>query len=143
MILAGMISSKRIVAPHTTFEFIAKFFENSLDELSRRNPGIEATFRRIDANRFSALVYKGGRAVSRCTVFIGSRLVGNGIAYSSSETEETNAYNEMLSVAADDQTLYLKALGMAHFHVDQNAKLSPEGAAEYYWSLLIERLQAR
>jgi hypothetical protein len=125
------------------FEFIAKFFENSLDELSRRNPGIETAFRRIDVNRFSAVVYKGGRAVSRCTVFVGSRFIGNGIAYSSAETDESNAYNEMLSVAADDQTLYLKALGMAHFQVDQNVKLSPEGAAEYYWSLLIERLQSR
>jgi TIR domain len=124
------------------FEFIAKFMENSLEELSERNPGIETTFRRIDANRFSAVVYKGGRAVSRCTVFVGSHFT-NGIAYSSSETNDSNSYNEMLSVAADDQTLYFKASGMARFQHDENPKLSPEGAAEFFWSLLIEPLQYR
>lgn len=124
------------------FEFIAKFMENSLEELSERNPGIETTFRRIDANRFSAVVYKGGRAVSRCTVFVGGHFT-NGIAYSSSETNDSNSYNEMLSVAADDQTLYFKASGMARFQHDETPKLSPEGAAEFFWSLLIEPLQYR
>ncbi len=126
-----------------SFEFIAKFFENSLEELSNRNPGIEVTFRRIDANRFSAVVYKGGRAVSRCTVYIGSAFVQNGIAYSSSEMNEGNSYNELLSVAADDQMLFLKPLGMARFQQEHDAKLTPEGAAEFYWSLLIEPLQQR
>ncbi|MCP3392343.1 hypothetical protein NLM27_26700 [Bradyrhizobium sp. CCGB12] len=43
---------------HESFEYIAKFFENSLQELERRNLGIETDFRRIDANRFTAAVYK-------------------------------------------------------------------------------------
>ena len=37
-----------------TFEFMAKFFENSLTEIGRRNPEIEGAFRRIDGNRFTA-----------------------------------------------------------------------------------------
>jgi hypothetical protein len=49
----------------------------------------------------------------------------------------------MLSVAADDQTLYFKASGMARFQHDETPKLSPEGAAEFFWSLLIEPLQYR
>lgn len=34
-----------------SYEFIANFFEGSLQELERRNPDIEADFRRVDANQ--------------------------------------------------------------------------------------------
>jgi TIR domain-containing protein len=127
-----------------TFEFIARFFENSLDELSRRNPGIETTFRRIDANRFVAKLYRNGQAVSRCTIFVGGRPFSGGIAYTASETSESNAYNELVSVEADDQSMYLKSLGMARaLRGDDGAKLSQEGAAELFWQMLIEPLQYR
>jgi hypothetical protein len=124
-----------------SFEFMAKFFENSLTELSERNPGFEGNFRRIDANRFSAKLYKHGKAVAQCTVFMGDRFA-SGIAYSSSETLESNAYNELLSVDADEQGMYLRSLGMATMRGgNERAKLSQEGASELYWSMLIERLQ--
>jgi hypothetical protein len=126
-----------------SFEFMAKFFENSLEELSRRNPGVETDFRRIDANRFSAKVYKGGQFVSRCTVFIGGGFVAGGIAYSSSETSESNAYNEMLSVQADEHAMYLRSTGMAFHMQREGQRLSQEGASELYWSMLIEPLQYR
>lgn len=126
-----------------SFEFMAKFFENSLAELSERNPGTEGNFRRIDANRFFAKIYKHGKAVTQCTVFMGDRFA-SGIAYSSSETLESNAYNELLSVDADDQAMYLRPLGMAMMRSsNEHAKLSQEGASEFYWSMLIERLQDR
>jgi hypothetical protein len=126
-----------------SFEFMAKFFENSLAELSERNPGIEGTFRRIDANRFSGKLYKHGKAITQCTVFMGDRFA-SGIAYSSSETLESNAYNELLSVDADEQAMYLRSLGMATMRGgNERAKLSQEGASELYWSMLIERLQER
>ncbi len=126
-----------------SFEFMAKFFENSLAELTERNPGIESNFRRIDANRFSAKIYKHGKAIGQCTVFLGDRFAA-GIAYSSSETLESSGYNELLSVDADEQAMYLRSLGMATMRQGRDrAKLSQEGAAELYWSLLIERLQER
>lgn len=53
------------------FEFMAKYFENSLSELSARNPEIDGSFRRLDANRFSAVAYHKGQSASRCTVFMG------------------------------------------------------------------------
>ena len=64
-----------------SFEFMAKFFNNSLAELSERNPDIEGNFRRIDANRFSAKIYKHGEAVAQCTVSMGDQFA-SGIAYS-------------------------------------------------------------
>lgn len=125
-----------------TFEYIARFFEASLTELAARNPGIECTFRRIDANRFSAVVYRGGKATARCTVFIGSGHFASGIAYAATETDASNSFNENLSVEADDQMLYLKSMGFA-FRGHGDGKLSQEGAAELYWSMLIEPLQHR
>jgi hypothetical protein len=104
-----------------TFEFLAKFFEN----------------------RFTAKVYKNGKSVALCTVFMGGHFMSDGIAYSSSETSEGNAYNEMLSVKADDQSLYLDALGLAVGNQREKSKLSQEGAAELYWEMLIGRLQSR
>ncbi|MEA2822989.1 MAG: hypothetical protein QOJ86_4993 [Bradyrhizobium sp.] len=123
-----------------SFEFIAKYFENSLAELQERNPGIETAFRRIDANRFSAVVYKNGKSVSRCTIFIGDRFLSDGIAYSSSETTESNSYNECITVEADDQALFLRGRMATR---SDNSKLSQEGAAEFYWSMLIAPLQYR
>lgn len=120
-----------------SFEYLAKYFANSLNELVARNSGIETTFRWIDANRFTAAVYKNGKAVSRCTVFVGDQSIG-GIAYLAAETTESNSYNECLTTQADDQALYLRSMGMAR---GDRSKLSQEGAAEFYWSMLIERLQ--
>jgi hypothetical protein len=121
-----------------SFKYMAKFFENSLNELTTRNLGIETNFRRIDANRFTAMVYKNGKSISRCTIFMGDRFASGGIAYVAGETTESNSYNECLTIQADDQSLYLRGMGMAH---GDSKNLSQEGAAEFYWSMLIERLQ--
>jgi hypothetical protein len=125
-----------------TFEFIANYFSNSIDELQDRNPSIEASFRRIDANRFGSTVYRYGKAEARCTIFMGARPFVNGIAYSASETGSDNSYNECLHIEADDQMLFLRGMGMSHMrsHSD-TAKLSQEGAAEFFWGMLIEPLQ--
>ena len=125
-----------------TFDYIAGYFENSLAELQTRNPGIEATFRRIDANRFSAVVYRNGKAVARCTIFMGARPFIDGIAYTATEASESNSYNECLTINADDQMLFVRSMGMAHFRGrSESEKLSQEGAAELYWGMLIEPLQ--
>jgi len=124
------------------FEYIVQYFENSLKELQSRNDGIEGTFRRIDGNRFSASIYRNGDSIARCTIFMGGRNLFDCIAYSASDTNESNSFNESLSVHSDDQMLYLKAMGMSHFRSkSETDKLSQEGAAEFYWGIFIERLQ--
>jgi len=151
---SGPRSSNLRIAKHFTerdrdvfkidsFEYMAKFFENSLAELSARNPGVEGIFRRINANRFTAKIYQNGKTVAQCTVFMDSHFA-SGIAYSSSETHESNSYNELLSVDADDQAMHLRALGMTAMRAGtERTKFSQEGASELYWALLIERLQMR
>lgn len=125
-----------------SFEYMARFFEATLSELSARNPGIEGRFRRIDGNRFTAVIYRDGAATTRCTVFIGGdRNFIGGIAYTSRETSNSNSYNEMLDVACDEQSLFLRSMGMFHRGPSPDQKLSQEGAAELYWAMFIEPLQ--
>ncbi len=126
---------------HDAFEFLAKFFENSLAELEKRNLGIEGRFRRIDANRFTAIAYRDGDAVARCSIFLGDRIGSMpGIGYSHNDAAPQGSYNENLTVETDEQALYLKALGMSFAH-QREGKLSMEGAAELYWGMFMETLQ--
>jgi len=123
-----------------TFEYIAKYFENSLAELERRNDGVEGTFRRIDANRFFAVVYRGGNAIARGTVYVADNNLGNGINYAQGEVNLSNTMNESMTVNADDQSLYMHCLGMSMWgKADQ--KLSQEGAAEILWNIFIRPTQ--
>jgi hypothetical protein len=125
-----------------TFEYIARYFENSLSELSDRNPGYDGVFRRVDSNRFFATVYRNGKDLARGTVYVGGDAWGRGIDYVQGETMDSGGLNESLSVEADDQTLYLKSLGMASFGGTRDQKLSQEGAAETFWNILIKPLQS-
>lgn len=121
-----------------TFEYIARYFENSLAELGARNRGYEGSFRRVDANRFFATIYKEGKDVGRATIYQGGML--GGINYLQGETTSNNSSNESLSVDADDQMLFLTSMGMSSFGRERE-KLSQEGAAELFWGLLIGPLQ--
>lgn len=124
-----------------TFEYIARFIENSLSELAERNPGYEGVFKRVDANRFFATIYHDGKDVARATYFTGGGVFGSGINYVQGETTGSNSYNETLTVDADEQAMFLKSLGMARIGSDREQKLSPQGAGEYFWELLIGPLQ--
>ncbi|PPT78282.1 hypothetical protein XaplCFBP3122_03075 [Xanthomonas arboricola pv. populi] len=124
-----------------TFEYIAKHFENSLNELEERNPGYEGSFRRIDANRFFSTIYQHGNDVARATIYLGGML--GGINYVQGETLDSNSYNESLSVDCDDQSLFLTSMGMSTYGSSREQKLTQEGAAELLWEQLIGPLQNR
>jgi hypothetical protein len=124
---------------HDAFDYVARFFENSLRELEARNAGIEHAFRRIDANRLTAAAYRDGEKACQCSIFIGGML--GGIGYASNDRGETNGFNESLSVEAGDHSLYLKPMGF--FSSDRDgARLGFEGAAEHLWEMFLEPLRA-
>lgn len=125
---------------YDSFEYIARYFENSLAELQARNDGYQGAFRRIDGNRFSAGIYKDGRHVAKASVFVGGQL-GAGIYYSQGDSFGGSSFNEALHVESDDQTLYWRTLGMASFRSQRDQKLSQEGAAEALWDIMIAPLQ--
>lgn len=122
------------------FEFMGRFFENSLAELGERNASIEGRLKKIDANQFSAVIYESGKARSQCTIRLGGPF-GKGISYSSEVGGSGNSWNEMLSVESDDQHQFLCSMGMSMMGSPREQQLSHEGAAEYFWSILIAPLQ--
>lgn len=123
------------------FEYIERYFENSLAELSARNDGIEGRLRKLDASRFTAVIYQHGKLRAQCTIVLGGSF-GKGISYSASLGGSGNSFNEMLSIESDDQHLFLRLMGMSTFGAGRENEFSLEGAAEHYWSLLVAPLQS-
>lgn len=123
------------------FEYISRYFENSLDELSARNDHAEAAFRQVDANRFEATAYVAGREEGRCGIWIspGGSWGTKGIFFSHSGLGDGNSYNESMSVVDDGFALHLEPHGLPHLGSRERSPLTHEGAAEYYWSLFIDQ----
>lgn len=127
-----------------SFEFIARFFESSVEELVARNPGVEGRYQRIDARRFSTVLYRNGKAVAECSVGVdgpGGRH-GGGIAFSFDASAQSGSFNEMLYVESDSQSLHFTPLGMQSFGAEEPGHLSDHGAAEHLWGLLMRPLQS-
>ncbi len=130
---------------HDTFDYMAKYFEGSLAELSERNQEIETSFRKVDSNKFDAAIYRNGEKVSSCQIRIdaNSPFGGSaGIAYSADG--RPNSHHDMLYVGEGDQTLFMKTSfgGISYLNGSRSDReLTAEGAAEHYWSRLMEPLQ--
>jgi hypothetical protein len=122
------------------FEYLAKFFEGSLAELQSRNENIQTRFRRVDANKFTAAIYRSGGKVASCTIRIGGHFSG-GIAYAQGDDAGDNTLNDELRIECDDQKLFLSL--MSFMSAGSNEKYSLEGAAEHYWHFLIRPLQGK
>jgi hypothetical protein len=120
-----------------TFEYMARHFQGSLQELNERNAQIKTRFKRIDANCFAAWIYDNGKLVSECTVYHGGGMGfgGSGIRYSNSADANRNSFNECLTVDNDGYTLHLKSL------MNGAKSLTDHGAAELYWANLVGPLQ--
>lgn len=124
-----------------SYEYIARYFEGSLQELSSRNPQIKTRFKRLSETSFAALIYESGKRVAQCSVWYGGDSFGSsGIFYSQSENAPRNSFNESLRLEDDGYSLHLKPLGMQMFGRREES-LSQQGAAEYYWSIFIRPLQ--
>jgi hypothetical protein len=127
---------------HGSFDFICKFFEGSLEAVGERNPDVTGKFDRIDSRRMAAILYRGGKKITECSIRLGglgSR--DNGIAFSYDASSSQSSFNEMLSVEANDQTMYLKSMGMSWGVSDRYKPLSQEGAAEFLWELFMKNAQ--
>ena len=125
----------------TSFEYIARYFEGSLSEIEQRNAQIQVKFRKLSNSRFTAAIYANGVRASSCTIWLGREShFSKGIFYSASETTSENSFNDCMNAEDDGYTLHLNAMGMS-FSPIQKDHLSQEGAAEYYWTMLVESLQ--
>lgn len=125
-----------------TFDYIAKFFEESLQELAKRVSEIDVKFQQIDANTFSSVIYRNGSSESECRVSTGSDIMfgkSPSIRYSSNLSQR-NSFEECLSVSDDGYGLGLSSMGFFGGE-DSDAMLSQQGAAEALWARLIRYLQ--
>lgn len=126
----------------TAFEFIAQFFEGSLAALDERNSDIEARYRRIDANRFTATAYRHGKKEAACTIWTGGEAFSSAINYIANDSGATKAINESLAVEAADHGLHLKAvMGGFSGPGERDRKLSVEQGAEHLWASFLQPLQ--
>lgn len=125
-----------------SYEYIARYFEGSLEELATRNPQIKTRFKRVDATSFSASIYEDGKRVAECSIWYGTGFGRcQSIQYSSSAEYSRNSFNESISVKDDGFTLHLESMGMQSYGSANEKLLTQQGAAEYYWGILIRRLQ--
>lgn len=126
------------------FEYIAKFFENSLRELSVRDPNIETAYRRVDSNHFSAVIYDDGTAVSQCKIWLGRRhAFEGGIAYSNSIDSNDSSLNESLAVDDDGYSLFLTPVFGSFYHASNEPTLMTyQGGAEHFWSIFVAPVQS-
>ena len=123
-----------------SFEYIARYFENSLAELQARNDRVETDFRQIDANRFEARAFVTGEERALCGIWLGGTFGAHGLYFSSNGVAD-GSFNESMSVSDDGYTLLLQPLGMAHFGQRDGSALTMEGAAEHFWNLFVDRLR--
>ncbi len=123
----------------SAFDYVGRFFANSLDELGRRDDAVEGKFRQIDANQFTAAIFVRGDARAACTIrlHLGGRAMV-GITYTHGLGE--SGYNEIL-IGEDDGYVQSLRAQMHMFNRGQSDGMSPEGAAEYLWSILMEGVQ--
>lgn len=126
------------------FEYIFQYFENSLQALQEENPGLQTNFRRVDNVSFEARAYVDGQEESRCGTWLGGFGGRDELFFSFDGVSNRNSCNESMSVVDDGYTLLLKPMGMAQIGQVgqlQNSKLSLQDAAEYFWSIFIQRLR--
>ena len=125
----------------STFEYIANYFQGSLEELCSRNSDLESKFKRVGAEDFEAAVYRLGSKITSCRIRLTSLGSGSkGITFLASDTEREGSFNDMLHVHDDGYSMLLDGI-MPAFSGEKADHLTQEGASEYFWSLFIERLQ--
>lgn len=124
---------------HEAFEVMAAAFETSITAL---DGGVSGRFRRLDANRFTATLYRDGQKIAGCTVFTGTGHFGaNSIAYGGTDSGESNSISENLTVEAGAAGLALKPLMGGYSGEGRNELLTPQEGAAKLWSLFTDRLR--
>jgi hypothetical protein len=125
----------------SSFDFISRFFEGSVQAIGERNPDVSGTFDRIDSRCITAVLYRAGKKIAECTVRLDSLGRSQGVTFSYDASGSRNSYNEMLTPETGDQSLHFKTMGMASGG-SRDKPLSQEGAAEFLWELFIKQAQS-
>lgn len=123
------------------FDFATEYFANSVDELNKRNQGVEVRFMPLDPRRFVATAYKDGKKVSAITVYLGSAWGGRGISYNNSDDGETRSSNGSFTIPSRGDRL-----GFEQPFSNRSEKeelIDHEGVASEIWDAFLAPLQRR
>lgn len=116
-------------------------FQNTLSCLASESPGFVGKFKRVNANHFTAVIYRDGKNVAQCGIRLGGPggFFANQIVYSS-DPNATNSMNEGVTVVNDGEEMFLKSSGISSMMISQQKdRLTPHDAAELFWGLLLGR----
>ncbi|MEI9599374.1 toll/interleukin-1 receptor domain-containing protein [Moellerella wisconsensis] len=123
------------------FEYVAKYFENTLAELKRRNAGLDIEFHQPDANSFTCSVYINGKKAGQCGIWCTNHHnLGVGDICFSNSGITLNSFNDSLSINDNGQTLGFYSLMGGY---GKNELLTNEGMAEYLWDKFFTPIQQR
>lgn len=126
------------------FDYVALYFENSLDELKNRHAGLEIDLHRLDADSFTCAVYINGSKVGQCAIWRGNQHHGMGDICYSQDSVVRNSINESLSLADNGQTLGFRAL-MGEYSSGNSREdlLTNEGMSEHLWGMFFSVIKHR
>lgn len=124
-----------------SYEFVAEFIANSIQELTVRHPSIKGNVQRLDAKRFAAALYKEGKKQSGITVFLGG-MFGSGISFNNSDTGDSNLVNGSFSLQEESEELRFNANLFDSGRCSQPNGLKPVHVAEAIWERLLIPLQS-
>jgi len=122
------------------FNAIVGYIEASLAELEGRNPGINTTCRRIDADSADFAIYRNGKRAAGGALWVERNGRWGTIKYSHDGTAR-NGYNESMSIEDDGTMLGLRPMGMAFHQNESDSLLTEHGAGEYFWTMLTDCLR--
>ncbi|MGV7962717.1 toll/interleukin-1 receptor domain-containing protein [Photorhabdus tasmaniensis] len=126
------------------FEYVARYFENSLNELKQRYAGLDVDFHQRDADSFTCAVYINGSKVGQCGIWRGNQHHGMGDICYSQENVVRNSFNESLSLVDNGQTLGFRALmGSYSGGISREGLLTNEGMSEHLWGMFFGIIKQR
>tara|TARA_R110001599_G_scaffold130570_3_gene305841 strand:+ start:92 stop:1048 length:957 start_codon:yes stop_codon:yes gene_type:complete len=126
-------------ATRAGFDYVSRFFENSLNELTERNAGLEFDFQRRDSNSFECSVYVSGKRSTHCGIWKDGSGFGD-IYYSNSGLIQ-GGYNESMSISDDGVMLGFKALMGSFTGENRDELMTDQGMAEHFWNQFIHPLK--
>ncbi|MCH4565270.1 toll/interleukin-1 receptor domain-containing protein [Halomonas sp. EGI 63088] len=125
------------------FEYLVRFFDNSLEELKNRNSGLDIDFQIREADSFSCAIYQNGQKACQCGIWRNDRNSGLGaICYSQSGVSK-NSCNESMTIDDNGQVIGFRPLMGGHMMSgNRDALMTNEGMAEHFWGMFISPLQS-
>lgn len=126
-----------------TLTRIREYFETSLSNMEKANPGWQGKIRSMANDAFEATIYdRGGNRRSHCGIFLSSAmfLMPRTITYSTNGVGSRNIINEQLSLAQGPHGQVL-AWDAWLFGGQERKPMNETEAAEYLWQKFTEHLE--